>query len=64
MSGTPCFAGTRVPVQVLIDHLEMGQLDEFYLDFPTVKKEQVTAVIALLIKIINQKHLLEEIWQA
>ena len=24
MSGTPCFAGTRVPVQSLFDHLEGG----------------------------------------
>lgn len=49
MSGTPCFAGTRVPIQVLLDHLEAGQLDEFYMDFPTVKKEQVKALIAVVI---------------
>jgi uncharacterized protein (DUF433 family) len=24
MSGAPCFAGTRVPVQMLLDHLKMG----------------------------------------
>jgi len=24
MSGTPCFTGTRVPVQSLFDHLESG----------------------------------------
>lgn len=30
MGGTPCFAGTRVPVDSLIDYLEAGDsLDEF-----------------------------------
>jgi len=24
MSGTPCFKGTRIPVQMLIDHLAAG----------------------------------------
>ena len=29
MSGTPCFAGTRVPVRSLLDYLEAGDsLDE------------------------------------
>ena len=35
LSGTPVFAGTRVPVQILFDHLEGGQpLEEFLVDFP------------------------------
>ena len=25
MSGAPCFAGTRVPVQTLLDHLKQGE---------------------------------------
>jgi uncharacterized protein (DUF433 family) len=30
LSGTPVFAGTRVPVQTLIDYLEAGDgLDDF-----------------------------------
>ena len=30
MSGAPCFAGTRVPIQNLIDYLEGGDsIDEF-----------------------------------
>lgn len=42
MSGTPVFAGTRVPVQTLMDHLEGGQtIDDFLAGFPTVKREQV-----------------------
>lgn len=42
MGGTPCFAGTRVPVQTLLDYLEAGDsIDEFLEGFPTVKREQV-----------------------
>ncbi len=46
MGGTPVFVGTRVPLQNLIDYLEGGQSIEDFLDgFPSVKREQVIAVI-------------------
>jgi uncharacterized protein (DUF433 family) len=46
MSGTPVFAGTRVPVQTLIDYLEGGEsIDDFLAGFPTVKREQVIAFL-------------------
>jgi uncharacterized protein (DUF433 family) len=46
MSGTPCFAGTRVPVQTLFDYLEAGDpLNEFLDDFPTVSRQQAIAVL-------------------
>ena len=46
MSGTPVFAGTRVPVQTLIDYLEGGDsIDDFLEGFPTVTKEQVIAFL-------------------
>lgn len=46
MSGTPVFAGTRVPFQTLIDYLEAGQpLAEFLEDFPTVSREQAVAAL-------------------
>lgn len=49
LGGTPVFAGTRVPVQTLLDYLGGGQrLDEFLADFPTVHPEQVAATIELL----------------
>ena len=45
MSGTPVFAGTRVPLQALHDYLEAGSsLSEFFDDFPTVSRAQVLAV--------------------
>jgi uncharacterized protein (DUF433 family) len=46
MGGTPVFVGTRVPLQNLIDSLEGGESIEEFLDgFPSVKREQVIAVI-------------------
>ena len=36
------FAGTRVPVQTLLDDLEAGEsIDDFVTGFPSVKREQV-----------------------
>ena len=48
MSGTPCFAGTRVPVVTLFDYLERGHaLDAFLRGFPSVTREQAVAVLEL-----------------
>lgn len=46
MSGTPCFRGTRVPFQTLLDYLEAGEtLDEFLQQFPTVTREMAIAAL-------------------
>jgi uncharacterized protein (DUF433 family) len=46
MIGAACFAGTRVPIQNLIDYLEGGDsIDEFLEDFPSVAREQVIGFI-------------------
>ena len=46
MGGCPCFAGTRVPIQTLLDYVEAGDsIDEFLDGFPTVKREQVIAFL-------------------
>jgi uncharacterized protein (DUF433 family) len=46
MGGTPVFAGTRVPVQTLLDYLEAGDsIDEFLEGFPSVTREQVVVVL-------------------
>jgi uncharacterized protein (DUF433 family) len=48
LSGTPVFAGTRVPVQTLIDYLEAGDpLDSFLDDFPSVTREHAVVVLEL-----------------
>ena len=44
--GTPCFAGTRVPVSSLFDYLEGGcTIDYFLSQFPSVRREQVVALL-------------------
>ena len=49
MSGAPVFAGTRVPVQSLLDYLAGGHpLDEFLDDFPTVRPEQAVELLRRL----------------
>ncbi len=48
LSGTPVFAGTRVPVPTLVDYLEAGDsLDDFLADFPSVSREHAIAVLEL-----------------
>jgi uncharacterized protein (DUF433 family) len=48
LSGTPVFAGTRVPVQTLIEYLEAGDpLEAFLDDFPSVSREHAIAVLEL-----------------
>jgi len=46
LGGTVVFVGTRVPVQSLFDHLEAGDsIDDFLEGFPSVRREQVLAVL-------------------
>lgn len=46
MNGAPCFRGTRVPFQNLIDYLEGGHpLGEFLRQFPTVTREMAVQAL-------------------
>ena len=46
MSGAAVFAGTRVPVQSLLDYLAGGHtLEEFLDDFPTVTREKAVELL-------------------
>ena len=48
LGGMPVFAGTRVPLQTLLDYFEAGKaLAEFLADFPTVTREQAIAALRL-----------------
>jgi len=47
-SGNAVFAGTRVPVETLVDNLEGGdRIDTFLEDFPSVRREQAVAALEL-----------------
>jgi len=60
LGGTPIFAGTRVPVESLFDHLENGvSLDEFLEDFPTVDRRQAVEVLELAEEILTSNKLAE-----
>jgi uncharacterized protein (DUF433 family) len=48
VSGVLVFKGTRVPVEVLIQHLTAGDtLEEFLDDFPGVSREQAIAYLEM-----------------
>jgi len=58
LGGQQVFAGTRVPVESLFDHLEAGvSLDGFLEDFPSVKKEQAISLLDIANKIISSKDI-------
>jgi uncharacterized protein (DUF433 family) len=51
MNGALVFAGTRVPVEILIQHLAAGDpLDKFLDDFPSVSHEQAVAYLELTLQ--------------
>ena len=46
--GAVVFAGTRVPIDALFEHLEAGDgLDEFLREYPAVTKEQAIGVLEM-----------------
>ena len=48
MNGTLVFAGTRVPVEVMVQHLAAGDpLDRFLENFPSVSREQAVAYLEM-----------------
>ncbi|MGN6367212.1 MAG: DUF433 domain-containing protein [Phycisphaerae bacterium] len=49
LGGTPCFAGTRVPIKSFFDHLKLDYtIDEFIEQFPTVERAQIEQLLAEL----------------
>ena len=60
VSGTPVFAGTRVPVYSLFNWLETETLDEFLENFPSVSRDQALQVLKLAEKLVINQHLFDE----
>ena len=56
LGGTPVFVGTRVPVRILFEYLAAGDsLDEFLDAFPSVRREQVVAVLGLAEDLVTDR---------
>jgi uncharacterized protein (DUF433 family) len=52
MNGALVFADTRVPVEILIQHLTAGDsLNKFLEDFPTVSQEQAVAYLKMTLEV-------------
>ena len=71
MNGALVFAGTRVPVEILIQHLTAGDsLNKFLNDFPTVSQEQAVAYLERTLEVtdacenftkrLNKSYVIEE----
>ena len=56
MNGALVFAGTRVPVESLIQHLTAGDsLNQFLDDFPTVSREQGIAYLKMTLEVVGAR---------
>ena len=54
LGGTPVFAGTRVPVDTVLEYLAAGQsLNAFLDDFPTVERAQTLVVLDELKRLLE-----------
>ncbi len=56
MNGALVFAGTRVPVEILIQHLKAGDsIDDFLEDFPTVTRDQAVAYLEMTLETVDAR---------
>ena len=57
LGGTPCFRGTRVPIDSLIDYLEADDtLDEFLENFASVTREAAIAALEEAKMLLTRVH--------
>lgn len=57
LSGVPVFAGTRVPVEMLIDFfVDGGSLSEFLDDYPGVTQEQAVAFLVEATRLMLERY--------
>lgn len=53
LGGAPVFPGTRVPIRILIEHLEAGdRLEDFLESYPTVTRDQAVSVLRHVKRVI------------
>ena len=56
MNGALVFTETRVPVEILIQHIVAGDsLDKFLEDFPTVSREQAVAYLEMTLEVADAR---------
>ncbi|MXW81006.1 MAG: DUF433 domain-containing protein [Gemmatimonadetes bacterium] len=56
MNGALVFAETRVPVEILIQHIVSGDsLDKFLEDFPTVSREQAVSYLKMTLEVADAR---------
>ncbi len=56
MNGALVFAETRVPVEILIQHIVAGDsIDKFLEDSPTVSREQAVAYLEMTLEVADAR---------
>ena len=58
--GQPVFKGTRIPLDIMFQHLENGlTLHDFLTSFPSVQREQAVAVLEIAGKILSAHNFMQ-----
>lgn len=55
MSGAVCFRGTRIPVSIFFDYLQVGDFDGFIVGYPDVSREMVEAVLTSSLAFVESR---------
>jgi uncharacterized protein (DUF433 family) len=56
MHGAACFAGTRVPVSVVLDNLAAGETAQGILaEYPTLREEHIRAALAYAAELAHER---------
>lgn len=57
MFGKPVIAGTRIPVELILDKLEAGQtIDEILQDYPNLEEANIKAALAYANKLVKRTY--------
>lgn len=55
MFGKPVIAGTRIPVEIILEKLEVGQtIKEILKDYPNLTEEDIKAALAFANKLVKK----------
>ncbi len=57
MFGKPVIAGTRIPVEIILDKLEAGQtIDEILQDYPRLSEKDIQAAVAFANDLVKETY--------
>jgi uncharacterized protein (DUF433 family) len=63
LGGTPVFRGTRIPIQILFDHLIGSTIEEFLHGYPSITRDMVNEVLSIAAKKLTYNRYEKELME-